>query len=73
MFKRHIALPQDHGSWVFLLSPLPIGLLAAGNWSVATIPLIIAAMSAFLIRQPVITTIKVYSGRRSRKDLPAAV
>lgn len=72
LFKQHIALPQDHGSWVFLLSPLLIGLFTAGSWSAATIPLIIAAMSAFLIRQPVTTAIKVYSGRRSRKDLPAA-
>jgi hypothetical protein len=72
IFKRHIALPQDHGSWVFLLSPLLIGMFTAGSWSAATIPLILGAMSAFLIRQPVTTAIKVYSGRRSRKDLPAA-
>jgi hypothetical protein len=31
IFVRHIALPQDHGSWVFLLSPLLIGLFA-GIW-----------------------------------------
>ena len=70
--RRHIALPGDHGSWVFLLSPLLIGLFAGGSFSIASVYLIIAAMAAFLIRQPVTIAIKAYSGRRSRRDLPAA-
>ena len=71
-FVRHIALPQDHGSWVFLLSPLLIGLFAGGSLSTASTILIIGALSAFLIRQPITIAIKVYTGRRSRRDLPAA-
>lgn len=35
LFIRQIALPQDHGSWVFLLSPLLIGLFAGGKFSLA--------------------------------------
>ncbi len=72
LFLRHVALPSDHGSWVFLLSPLLIGLFASGSWSVATIYLVIAALAAFLIRQPVTIAVKVYSGRRNRRDLAAA-
>lgn len=72
LFLRHVALPSDHGSWVFLLSPLLIGLFAGGSWSVATIYLVIAALAAFLIRQPVTIAVKVYSGRRNRRDLAAA-
>ncbi|OGO27143.1 MAG: hypothetical protein A2W33_07570 [Chloroflexi bacterium RBG_16_52_11] len=74
-FRRHIALPSEHGSWVFILSPLLIGIAAGvsgGGWSLAMFYLILAAMAAFLIRQPVTIAIKAYSGRRSRKDLPAA-
>lgn len=70
--KRHIALPTDHGSWVFILSPLLIGLFAGGRWTTASGYLVIGAMAAFLIRQPVTTAIKVYSGRRSPNDLPSA-
>jgi hypothetical protein len=73
LFRRHIALPQDHGSWVFLLSPLLIGLFAGGAWTPATGFLILAALAAFLVRQPVTIAIKALSGRRSRRDLPAAV
>ncbi|GAB4531799.1 MAG: hypothetical protein Fur0018_20050 [Anaerolineales bacterium] len=72
LFLKHIALPQDHGSWVFLFSPLIIGLLAGGAWRTDTLLLILAAVCAFLIRQPLTTAVKVYSGRRSRRDLPAA-
>ena len=72
LFLRHVALPSDHGSWVFLLSPLLVGLFAGSSWSVATIYLVIAALAAFLIRQPVTIAVKVYSGRRNRRDLAAA-
>ena len=72
LFVRHIAIPQDHGSWVFLLSPLLIGLFAGGNWSSASVFLIIAALAGFLIRQPATILVKIYTGRRSRRDLPAA-
>ena len=73
LFRRHIALPTDHGSWVFLLSPLLIGLFAGGRWTPAIVPLVVAALAAFLLRQPMTIAVKAYSGRRSRSDLPAAV
>lgn len=70
--KRQIALPQDHGSWVFILSPLLIGFFAGGFFNYASFNLLIAAMSAFLIRQPLTVAVKALSGRRSAADLPAA-
>lgn len=72
LFKRHITLPQDHGSWVFILSPLLIGLFAGKHLYPASVNLIVAAMGAFLLRQPVSIAVKAYAGRRSRADLPAA-
>lgn len=72
VMKRHVALPSDHGSWVFLLSPLIIGLFAGGSFSLASLYMVIAAMAAFLIRQPVTIAVKAYSGRRSARELPAA-
>ncbi len=72
LLKRHIALPQDHGSWVFILSPLLVGLFAGGAFTLGSFALCLAAMSAFLIRQPITVAIKAYSGRRARSELPAA-
>ncbi len=72
LFRRQIALPQDHGSWVFLLSPLLIGLAAGQAFDAGSVLLVIAALSAFLIRQPIVMAVKAWSGRRPQSDLPAA-
>lgn len=71
-FRRYVALPQDHGSWVLMLGPLFIGLFAGGRFTFPAIYLVIATTAAFLLRQPVTLTVKAYAGRRSRDDLPAA-
>ena len=71
-FRKQIFLPQDHGSWVFIFSPLLIGLFAGGRFTFASLSLVIAAVAAFLARQPVTIAVKAYSGRRAKSDLPAA-
>ena len=70
-FRKQIFLPQDHGSWVFIFSPLLVGLFAGGHFSLTSLYLIIAAIAAFLLRQPVTMAVKVFSGRRPKSDLPA--
>lgn len=72
IFIRHVALPQDHGSWVFLFSPLLIGLFAGGGVSAATPMLVIGCLSAFLVRQPITTLVKIVSGRRNSRELASA-
>jgi hypothetical protein len=71
-FNRQIALPQDHGAWVFILSPLLIGIFISGAFTYASLNLCVASMAAFLLRQPMAVIVKAYSGRRPRTDLPAA-
>jgi hypothetical protein len=71
-FRKQIFVPQDHGSWVFILAPLFVGIFAGKSISPATFSLIIAALAAFMLRQPVTMAVKAYSGRRSKDDLPAA-
>ena len=73
IFIKQIALPTDHGSWVFLLSPLVIGLFAAPNWSIASLILIIGVFAGFLIRQPTTVVVKILSGRRQKRDLNTAL
>lgn len=73
LFVRHIALPQDHGSWVFLFSPLLIGLFAGKSWNLAAAVLTITALAAFLLRQPAAIAVKTLSGRRNRRDLEPAI
>lgn len=72
LLKRHVALPTEHGSWVFLLNPLSIGIFTAGQWKPGTLYLIVATLAAFLLRQPITILTKVFSHRRTRQDLSAA-
>lgn len=72
VFRKQIAIPQDHGSWVFILSPLLIGIFAGQVFGPSTAGIVLAAMAAFLLRQPLTTIVKAYSGRRPRSDLPIA-
>src|SRR5919107_1484399 len=70
-FRKQIFLPQDHGSWVFIFSPLLIGLFLGGKFTLVSLSLVIASISVFLIRQPITHAVKVYVGRRPKTDLPA--
>lgn len=71
-FRRQIAITHEHGSWVFLLMPLVIGLVLGRSWHPASIYLSVAALSAFLLRHPLVIAVKAFSSRRTRRDLPAA-
>ena len=71
VFDKNTALTNQHGSWVFLLSPLAIGLAVGGSWNQGTIFLIAASLSGFLLHHPLTLALKISSGRKSRKSLPA--
>ena len=71
-FRKQIFLPQDHGSWVFIFSPLLIGLFLGGKFTFASLSLVIASISAFLVRQPITIAVKAYVGRRAKTDLAPA-
>jgi hypothetical protein len=73
MLRTQVAIPQDHGSWVFIFSPLLVGVFAGGAFGTPTLVLIAGALAGFMLRQPVTMIVKVLSRRRPRSDLPAAV
>jgi len=73
LFRRHVALPPDHGSWALFLGPLIVGLFVGGRWHTTVIYLTVAAACGFLVRQPIGLMVKVAAGRRGRDVLPAAV
>jgi len=72
IFQRQIFITNEHGSWVFLLSPLFIGIFAGQSWSLDVVILVLGALVGFLIRHPITIAVKVLSGRRSKADLRPA-
>ena len=53
LFHRAVALPAEHGSWVFLLLPLTAGLVLGKASGAAPLVLTLTVLCAFLLRQPV--------------------
>ncbi len=73
ILRKHVALPQEHGAWAFLITPLAVGLAAGNRWDAATAWLVVGALAAFFLRQPATIAVKVHAKRRSRHDWPAAL
>lgn len=74
IFRKHYALPTEHGSWIWWIGPLVIGAAAAGAFPPALWLLFVTAFAAFLSRHPIALLVKVASGRRPASDrLPALV
>lgn len=72
VWRKQYALPAEHGSWIWWLGPLLIGLAAGGRPDLDALLLFLAALCAFLLRQPAMIAVKVISGRRPRSDLNPA-
>jgi YwiC-like protein len=73
LFRKHIALPQQHGSWALWLGPLAAGAGVAGEARPALLWLVVAALGGFLLLQPLTILTKSLAGRRSRDDVPPAL
>lgn len=72
IFLKHIAIPHEHGSWVFLFSPMLIGLFAGEKFTGASLLLITGSLAAFMMRQPITIMVKILSKRRPRSEMSIA-
>jgi hypothetical protein len=72
VWRKQYALPAEHGSWIWWLGPLFIGLATGGHPDLEAILLVLAALCAFLLRQPTMILVKAVSGRRPRNDIGPA-
>jgi hypothetical protein len=73
LWRKHIALPQQHGSWVLWLGPYLIGLGIGGFLKPGVLWLSLASLGAFLALQPLTVLVKALSGRRTRDDITPAL
>lgn len=71
--RRRIWLPQEHGSWVFWLSPFVLGLCVGGAPGGGVAALFLGALAGFLLHQPAAVAVKVLSGRFPRSELAPAL
>lgn len=69
LFRKHVALPQQHGSWALWLGPYVIGIGVGGAFKIELIWLTLASLGGFLLLQPLTVLIKVIAGRKPQTDL----
>lgn len=69
MLRRQFILPGEHGAWIWLAGPLLVGTAAGDRLTGDLGWLLLAAISAFAIRQPATILVKVLSGRRRQEQL----
>ncbi|MCL4218699.1 MAG: YwiC-like family protein, partial [Candidatus Hydrogenedentes bacterium] len=71
--RKHYAIPPEHGAWVWWIGPLIVGAAAGGTLHADFIVLIVTALAAFLVRQPLTLLVKVLSGLRPASDRAPAI
>ncbi|NGX43656.1 MAG: hypothetical protein K940chlam7_01955 [Chlamydiae bacterium] len=73
LLRKQYFLPPEKGAWTWWIGPLLIGIAAAANVNIDLLPLSIAALLSFLLRQPLTLLVMTLSkGRNSRNLFPAA-
>lgn len=71
--KTRYVLPPEKGVWIWWIGPLIIGAAAGPQFTVDLAILTVAALGAFLIRQPVSQLIRAYRlGRLDAEGAPSA-
>ncbi|MFQ5922673.1 MAG: YwiC-like family protein [Anaerolineales bacterium] len=73
IWRKHYALPAEHGAWIWWIGPLLIGTAAGGKPGPLLGLLGLTALPAFLLRQPAPLAVKALSGRRTRDELRPAL
>lgn len=71
--RKQYILPAEHGAWIWLLGPLIAGAAAGGRPGPAFVWVALAALAAYMIRQPLTIVVKVLAGRRPAAQLPPAL
>jgi hypothetical protein len=70
--RYRIILPSEHGSWPLMLTPFVIGVGVARQLNAAALACAVAALSLFLLRQPIILWWRVESRKARASDSPTA-
>lgn len=71
-FRKSLVIPAEHGSWSWLLVPYFVGVIVAGQWSLASLLVLIGGFSGYLVRQPLTSWLRIRDGRGRKSDLTLA-
>ena len=66
IFRKRLVLPAEHGSWAWLLVPFGVGTAVAGQFTLASLSVLVGGLAAFLMRQPATVWVRAARGKARR-------
>ena len=72
LFRKHLIMPTEHGSWSWLLVPFAAGAGVSGDWNLSLFLTLTAGLAVFFMRQPATVWLRVQRGRARSSDGPLA-
>ncbi len=68
LWRKHIVLPAEHGSWAWLLAPFGVGTAVAGQFTLASLLTLLGGLAVFMMRQPATVWFRARRGRARQAD-----
>jgi YwiC-like protein len=70
---KQYVIPPEHGGWFLWIGPFLLGAVAAGEFKIDLLLLLLLIAAGYLSRQPLIILVKALAGRRARADAVPAL
>ncbi|MCP4423751.1 MAG: hypothetical protein GY803_04590, partial [Chloroflexi bacterium] len=72
IYRKHIVIPTEHGSWPWLLVPFAVGAGVAERFNLAALLTLIGGLTVFFMRQPMTVWLRARRGKARAADGPIA-
>lgn len=72
VYRKHIIIPTEHGSWPWLLVPYFVGVGVVQQFNLPMLFTLIGGLAVFLIRQPATVWMRARRGKARAADGPIA-
>lgn len=73
VYRKHIVMPTEHGSWAWLLVPFFVGVGIAGRFDLAVGLTLLGGLAVFFLRQPTTIWLRVRRKKARAADGPIAL
>ena len=73
IYRKHIVIPTEHGSWAWLLVPFFVGTAVAGQFNLPVLLALLGGLAVFFLRQPTTVWLRVQRKKARASDGPIAL
>lgn len=73
VYRKHIVMPAEHGSWAWLLVPFFVGTAVAGRFNLPVLLALLGGLAVFFLRQPATVWLRVRRKKARASGGPIAL